>query len=675
MKQAFKNQGGVYLEEVPDPSPETGYQLVRVSHSCISTGTELSGLKTTAIPLWKQAIQEPEKIKKVLKLLAEHGYSTTKSILQGKFTAGYPTGYSAAGTIEGTSTRVACAGAQFANHAEIIRVPRNLMMPIPANLDFASASTVALGGIALQGIRRANPTLGETFVVIGLGFLGQLTAQMLLLNGCRVFGIDLDPNRQALAASFGVEIGSISNADGVIITAASSSSEVVSQAFQMCRRKGRVILVGDVGLHLKRSDFYQKEIDFLISTSYGPGRYDSRYEEKGLDYPIAYVRWTENRNMEEYLRLLAEKKIQITPLIHAIVPIEQVADAYEQLTTIEPRPLLVLLSYPHSHTTQKIIMNPKAQKWTSGQIPLAVIGAGGFAKSMHLPNLKSLKEYHIHAVVSRSGHNANAVAKQFEAGYATTDYREVLKDPEVKAVLISTRHDLHAKMTLEALQAGKHVLVEKPLALTPEELQPILDFYTATPDAPMLLTGFNRRFSPYAKALSTIVHKRKGPMILNYRMNAGFLPPEHWVHSEEGGGRNLGEACHIYDLLTYLTNAKIGSMDVHAIASPTRDNFIATMTFQDGSIATLTYTSLGSTEYPKEQMEIFVDGKVLALNDYKSLSTPKLETSSHEKGQREELIAFAKAIQEGGEWPIPLWQQAQATEMAFQVETALKNQM
>lgn len=661
MKQVLMKQGTAYVEEVPAPTPEPGFKIIRVSHSCISTGTELSGLKQAAMPLWKRALAEPEKVKKALTMLATKGFSKTKSIIQGKLTSGSPSGYSAAGTILGTTQRVACAGAQFANHAEIIQVPDNLIVPIPQDLSFAEASTVALGAIALQGVRRASPTLGETFVVIGLGFLGQVTAQLLQANGCRVFALDLDPNRLALAESFGISTSPISDVDGVIITAATPSSEVISTAFKLCRKKGRVVLVGDVGLNLKRADFYQKELDFFISTSYGPGRYDDRYEEKGLDYPIGYVRWTENRNMEEYLRLLAARKLNITPLIHGIFPIDHVADAYKTLQT-EPRPLLALLSYPQNTPLKTVIANPHAQPLSKDQIQIALIGAGGFAKEMHLPNLKTIPQLNLRAVVSRSGHNATSTAKQFEAAYSTTDYHEVLKDSSVDAVIIATRHHLHAHLTLEALRAGKHVLAEKPLALNRAELQQILDFYAATPDAPLLLTGFNRRFSKQAAAIHRAVQKRSKPLIITYRMNAGYLPPEHWVHNEEGGGRNIGEACHIYDLFTYLTNSPVVRIQAQGTSN---DNFVATLTFQDHSIATLTYTSLGSKEHPKEQMEVFVDGKVLTLNDYKSPSSPVPE-----KGQKEELLAFASAIR-NGTWPIPLWQQAQAMEIAYQVEEAL----
>ena len=673
MKQVLMKQGTVLVEDVPAPLHEEGSALIKVSHSCISTGTELSGMKEAAVPLWRKAIKNPDNVRKALTMLATKGYSKTKSIIQGKLKSGFPVGYSAAGTIIGTSQKVACAGAQCANHAEIMQVPENLMVAIPENLGFAEASTVALGAVALQGIRRAQPTLGETFVIIGLGFLGQVTGQLLQANGCSVFGMDLDPSRTKLAEAFGIScsLPEHTEVDGVIITAATPSSEVISTAFILCRKKGRVVLVGDVGLNLKRGDFYKKEIDFLISTSYGPGRYDDRYEQKGYDYPLGYVRWTENRNMEEYLKLLSLKKVDISPFIESIFNVDDAQKAYEFLKATEPKPLLALLSYPDSNAVERVIHNPGANPISKDQIQVGLIGAGGFAKEMHLPNLQSLKEYNLKGVVSRSGQNAKATVKQFEACYATTDPTEVLQDEEIDLVVIATRHHLHAEMVLEALKAGKHVLVEKPLCMNSEELQKILDFYSKTPDAPILLTGFNRRFSKYATAIHSVVKKRVSPLVINYRMNAGFIPLEHWVHGEEGGGRNIGEACHIYDLFTYLTGSKVSKVDAHSIKSSTHDNFIATISFQDGSIVTLTYTSLGSKDHPKEQMEVYCNGKVLFINDYKSLNYPKIETTLSEKGQKEELIALSKTIKDGGSWPIPLWQQAQAMEIAFEVEKVL----
>jgi len=713
VKQVLIRQGQAVVEEIPAPQVEPGTVLVQVDHSCISIGTEMSGIKMTSLPLWKRALKQPENVKKVVEMAVSQGLSRTASVVQGRLSSGQATGYSAAGTVLEVGAgindlqpgdRVACAGAQCAHHAEIIRVPRNLTVPIPDQLDFAAASTVTLGAIALQGIRRAQPTLGETFVVLGLGILGQLTAQMLKANGCKVIGTDLDRQRIAIAQQWGMDIGIHPDdgnnieqvmrlteglgADGVIITAATPSDEVISTAFRMCRKKGRVVLVGDVGLNLNRADFYQKELDFFISTSYGPGRYDNHYEEQGLDYPVAYVRWTENRNLAEYLRLVAQSKVQVIPLITATYPIEQATLAYEALKDGEQRPLMVLLSYPSSpNNTQllRVVPNPTAQPAGSNQIRIAVVGAGGFAKGMHLPNLQALSaSYHIQAIMSRTGHNATATARQFEANYATTDYQKVLSDREVDAVILTTRHHLHASMTLDALKAGKHVLVEKPLALTQQELAEIEKFYSAldpASGAPILLTGFNRRFSPHARRIYELIQSRSNPMILNYRMNAGYVPLDHWVHGEEGGGRNIGEACHIYDLFTYLTGSKVVAVTAQAINPTTgyyscRDNFVATMTLADGSVATLTYTALGSKDYPKEQLEAFVDGKVLVLNDYKQLTVSGtkakgVETKVVDKGHKAQLEAFAQAIQQGSDWPIPLWQQVQATEVALRVEAEL----
>jgi Predicted dehydrogenases and related proteins len=688
---------------------DPGTVLVRVDHSCISIGTELSGIRSSAQPLWKKALKQPEKLKQVLQLVASQGLSKTRSQVQGKVEAATPTGYSAAGVVIEVGAgiqdlrpgdRVACAGAQFAYHADVIRVPRNLVVRIPEHLDFASASTVTLGAIALQGVRRAQPTLGETFVVIGLGILGQLTVQMLKANGCRVVGLDIDPARVQLALGLGMDWGADPGAgseiehvwrltggigaDGVIVTAASASSALMSTAFKMCRKKGRVVLVGDVGLNLERADIYQKELEFYISTSYGPGRYDPNYEEKGHDYPIGYVRWTENRNMAEYLRLVAEGRVTLTPLISDIYPITEADRAYEALQSSIQKPLMVLLSYPSVTEIARTIPNPSARASNNRQLRLAVVGAGGFARGMHLPNLQALQDrYYLQAIVSRTGHNAVATAKQFGATYASTDFGQVLRDPEVDAVLIATRHDLHARMALDALKAGKHVLVEKPLALTSEELEEIQRFYSSLGEGagPVLLTGFNRRFSKYARRIKEMVEERSNPMIINYRMNAGYMPLDHWVHTEEGGGRNRGEACHIYDLFTYLTGSRVMKVTAQPIAPTTdyyssRDNFVATMAFADGSVATLTYTALGSNQHPKEQMELFVDGRVIVMHDYQRLTiagarVKGLETKVIDKGQREELEAFAASILQGGAWPIPLWQQVQATDIALQVEQQL----
>lgn len=712
MKQVLVKQGNVVLEQVPAPAVEAGAVLVKVGYSCISVGTEMSGIRASGVPLWKRALKQPDNVRKALQMVVAEGLGAATAQINDRLTAATPTGYSAAGVVVAVGSgvqefrlgdRVACAGAQCAFHAEYISVPKNLTVSVDDRISLAQASTVTLGAIALQGVRRAMPTLGETFVVIGLGILGQLTAQLLRANGCKVVGIDPDRCRAQLALRLGMEHGISGEvasdvdhvhrvtggigADGVIITAATPSNQVISTAFKMCRKKGRVVLVGDVGLNLNRADFYQKELDFHISSSYGPGRYDANYEERGVDYPIGYVRWTENRNMAEYLRQVADGHIQLEPLLTATYPLDQAAEAYSALSDPGAKPLMVLLSYPaqQDEGITRTVANLTAPALRPGPIRLAVVGAGNFAKAMHLPNIRAMTDrYQLHTIVSRTGHNAVATAKQFGATNASTDFESVLQDPDVDAVLIATRHHLHADMVLRALTAGKHVLVEKPLTLDREGLDQIEAFYAAPAGShPLLLTGFNRRFSPCAQQIKKIVANRTNPMVLNYRMNAGYIPLDHWVHTEEGGGRNKGEACHIYDLFTFLTESEVVSVSAQAIAAKTSyysptDNFIATMTFADGSVGSLAYTAMGSKDYPKEHLEIAVDGITLVMNDYRSLEAfgskiAGITTKFSEKGQKEELKAFADAVKNGGDWPIPLWQQSQASDIAIQVDDLLAN--
>jgi predicted dehydrogenase/threonine dehydrogenase-like Zn-dependent dehydrogenase len=707
MRQVIVRKGAVGVEDVPAPVAEPGTVLVRVEYSCVSAGTELSGIQSSAVPLWKRAVREPAKVRRVVDVAASQGFGAARQLVSGAAASGQVTGYSAAGVVMEVGSgiddlrpgdRVACAGAQAAHHAQVIRVPRNLVVSVPDGVTSPAASTVTLGAIALQGVRRASPTMGETFVVIGLGVIGQLTAQLLKANGCQVIGTDLDPSRVRIALELGMDMalaGGLDTdvdqverltdgigADGVIITAASSSDEIVSTAFRMCRRKGRVVLVGDVGLDLDRADIYPKELDFLVSTSYGPGRYDEAYEEHGLDYPVGYVRWTENRNMAEYLRLLAAGRVRVEPLVGATFALDQASDAYEALRSGSPRPVIALLQYPEQSAIEarRVVVNRIAQA-KSGTIGIAVIGAGSFAKGMHLPNIRAMGDgVRLQAVVSRSGPGAVDTARQFGASYATTDLHQVLADDAVDLVIITTRHDTHAQLVLDALRAGKHVLVEKPLALTREELDEVSAFFdeTANQITPVLMTGFNRRFSAYGQRIAELTAKRVGPMMLDYRMNAGYIKLDHWVHGPEGGGRNLGEACHIYDLFTYLADAPVARVDAQAIRSATdfygpTDNFAVMISFEDGSVCSLTYTALGSPAHPKERLDVYVDGQVISLDDYRSLtvagaSSLGLKTSASEKGQRQELETLVRAIREGGEWPIPLWQQVQATDIALRVQ-------
>lgn len=704
MKQALIKAGAVLVREVPAPQVSPKNLLVRVCHSCISVGTELAGVDKSALPLYRRALKQREHAKQVFAMMRDQGVTRTLNRVLGILNAGLPTGYSAAGEVIDVGSEVsafsvgdlvACAGGGIANHAEFIDVPVNLCAKIPSGVSTELASTVTLGAIALQGVRRANPTLGETIAVIGLGVLGQLTAQLLRVNGCRVIGIDINGERVRLATENGMDFGidpTASNfveqvhrvtdgfgADAVIITAASSSSTIVREAMQACRKKGRVVLVGDVGLDLQRSDFYKKELDFLISCSYGPGRYDATYEEGGQDYPLPWVRWTENRNMEAYLGLLAKRQISIPTLGIVKYSIDEAPQAYEALKSGGQRSLVVILEYPERETRPAHTISLKARTATEGKIRVGIVGVGNFAATTHLPNLARLKDrFALHVVLSRTGANARAIAEQFGAAYATTDFDQLLSDHAIDLVIIATRHDLHGSMVLKALHAGKDVFVEKPLTLDPADLDQLRVFYETQTNPPLLMTGYNRRFSPAIKRAREILQDRIAPMIVNYRMNAGYLPPDHWVHSPEGGGRNLGEACHIYDLFNFLTGSTVRAIQAASI-SPTgkqyfkNDNFVATISYEDGSVCTLTYTALGSKSHPKETMEIFCDGKVLSMIDYKSLTVAgsKLrgwKTLTQQKGHLEELEAAAGSLRNQSEWPISLDEQLEAARVAFEVE-------
>lgn len=697
MKQVLIRGGGVAVEDVPAPAAGAGSVLVRVEWSCVSAGTESASVAMSALPLYRRALKQPEHAKRALEIARNEGFIRTYKRVRGQLAAGLPTGYSAAGVVVGVGEdvdgfavgdRVACAGAGIANHAELIDVPVNLAVRVPDDVALADASTVTLGAIALQGIRRASPTLGEAVGVIGLGILGQLTVQMLRANGCRALVTDLDPTRVAHAVAHGAEDASGDfaercraltggfGADAVIVTAAAASSEPMHDAAQACRRKGRVVIVGDVGLELRRSDLYAKELDVVMSTSYGPGRYDDVYELEGRDYPIGYVRWTENRNMEEYLRLVSVGAVQLGGLDRRTYAVDDAQRAFDE------KPLLALLEYPERAGAPARTVRLRSLPAREGVLRVALVGAGGFAQGSHVPNLLKLRDrFELRAVVSRTGSTAKAVADRAEAAYATTDLDEALGDPEIDLVLISTRHDLHAEQALRALRAGKHVFVEKPLALNDDQLREIEAFYSDR-EAPLLMTGFNRRFSPAAVRARELLAQRTTPLVAEYRMNAGYIPLEHWVHGPEGGGRNIGEACHVYDLFDALVgDVAAESVTARAIrADGTRlaanDNFVATIAYADGSVCTLTYTALGHRDHPKERMEVFADGTVLTLDDYKSLQVAGRgsgwRSTTQQKGHVEELEALARALREGGPWPISLEEQARAMRIAFAVEEAIR---
>lgn len=714
MKQVVSTSGGVQVIEVPSPMIQPGHVLVEVEYSLVSTGTETASvgyMESLGAGVASDVAQNPALLKKLVGHLRRHGIKKTLSSVMGYVEARNEVsgrlvaiGYSCAGRVVGVGEgvtlfepgdAVACAGANQATHSELVVVSESLTVKLPEGCDMRSASSVAVGAIAMQGVRRAGVQLGETVALIGLGLVGLLAVQLLKAAGARVVGVDPDAGRVELATRLGLDEGCSEpelfqpavdrftrhmGADVCMITAASTGNEIVQQAMEVTRRKGRVVVVGIVGMDLQRNPLYEKEIDLLVSTSYGPGRYDDRYEGKGVDYPYAYVRWTEKRNMEEYLRLIADGRIDVATVAEEF-PLDETADAFERLKNSDGRPAAVIIEYPGGRTlTDKTLTRVDVSPTGSaGRVRIGVAGAGRFVKRVHLPLLKEMSdEVELAAIATRSGVNSVELARRFGAGFAATSYEELLGDAEIDAVLVGTRHNVHASMTLQALAAGKHVFVEKPLALTEDELSAIESFYDEGVDRkPLLLTGFNRRFAPLVSRLKDVLDKIQGPIIVDYQMNAGYLPEDHWIRTEEGGGRNLGEACHIYDLFTFLTGSRVSeTASVNALPGGVHaknENFAASFAFDDGSVATLTYTSMGSTDYPKELLHVYAGESVFVLNDFHSLEAfgpSRMSTRSDEvdKGHAAEIKAFVTAVKDGGEWPIPLWQQVQATRMALDVE-------
>jgi len=710
MIQTIIKKGKVFPEAVPAPLVSKGALLIKVVNSCISAGTEISGVQDSGKSLIKRALEQPKNVRKVIDMVRSDGIANAYAKVKGKIESETVTGYSISGVViavgEGSQLfqigdHVAAAGAGLANHAEYVDVPENLVMKMPQGMDFKPASTVALGGIALQGVRRADLRLGDMAVVVGAGVLGLLTIQMLKLSGVQTAAVDINDERLSIAQDMGAAliinpamenvVDAIRNwtgehgTDAVIFTATTGRSEPLSQSFQMCRRKGRVVLVGVVGMEIKREDMFQKELDFLISTSYGPGRYDRKYEEKGCDYPLAYVRWTENRNMTEYLRLVHKGSLRLDKLINAVYPIERVTEAFEALQRAQNKPLMVLLDYGTVDTDRLWDYRDHKRKILLSTLPVAkdvvnvaLVGAGAFATGIHLPNIKKLaKKFRLHCVISRTGHKAKTVAQQYQACYATTDYQDALKDPEVDLILICTRHDSHAELAAQAIQAGKHVFVEKPLATSQEGLNAVNAFYAdGIHNKPVLFTGFNRRFSIYAQEIKKHTDKRINPLFVHYRMNAGYMPLDEWVH--EDGGRIVGEACHIIDLMTFLTGSSIKCISVDNLVPvndkySSVDNKVITLAYQEGSVATIHYFAVGNREYPKENMEVHFDGKSIVLDDYISLKgygvrLNQIHTNASQKGHLEELERLYETLKgTNANWPIELWDMTQTTEAALMI--------
>ncbi len=706
--QAVVRKGKVIAERVPTPNVSEGSVLIKVVNSCISAGTEMSNVSETGKSLIKRALEQPAEVMNALNFAKENGIMKMIQRVKGTLEGGKPTGYSISGVVIGVGTgvtqyevgdHVTAAGAGIANHAEYVDVPVNLVMPMPKGMDFKLASTVTLGGIAMQGVRRADLKLGEICVVQGAGILGLLAQQMLQAAGVRTIVIDLDNHRLQIANDLGAElvlnpkdedivkrVEAVSDgygADAVLFTAATHSSDPLSTAFNMCKRKGRVVLVGVSGMEIKRGDIYKKELDFLISTSYGPGRYDDNYEKKGLDYPYSYVRWTENRNMTEYLRLVHTGAIHLEPLVNAVYPIEEVEAAFDVLKNGEhPKPIISILDYgqdvvsanfkPAEH---KVIITETAAN--KNLVNVAMVGVGSFATGMHLPNLsKETSKFKVKAIVNRTGQKGKAVAQQYNADYTTTNVEDVLTDADIDLVMITTRHENHGELVLQCLKAGKNVFVEKPLCTTREELQEIEEFFQNATNPPLLMVGFNRRFSPHAQEIKKHTDNRTNPLFIQYRMNAGFIPLDHWTH--EHGGRIVGEACHIIDLMTFFTGSKITSISSEQISPNTgkisaNDNRSIVLKYADGSVCNVQYFAVGNKKLAKEKMEIHFDEKSIVMEDYKSVKgfgvkLKEMTSTISKKGQLEELDYIYNCLRKNGEWPIALWDMIQTTAATFEIE-------
>ena len=625
--------------------------------------------------------ERPDLVKKVKNIMKSQGIISTYKLIKEKLNEPNLLGYSSAGIVVNVGKdvksfkvgdRVACGGGGYAVHAEIIHVPENLCVKVPDGVLLKDAAYTTVGAIALQGVRRADIRVGESVAVIGLGLVGLLTVQILKAAGCRVIGFDISEERVKLAKKLGVDaagkIGDIDifsavdvfthgmGVDAVIITASTQSNEPVINALQMIRKKGKVVVVGAVGMNIPREPFYQKEGDFLISTSYGPGRYDPQYEEKGIDYPIAYVRWTERRNMEAFLNLVKEKKINTNDLTTHIFSIENATEAYNIIK--EGKGIGVLIEYGKEEKDMPRVILTREENISKkrGVIRVGLIGAGNFAKRFHLPNLAKIKDFEIYAIASTTGANAKYIAKKYGAKYATTDYRKMIEDKDIDAVIISTRHNTHAKIAMEALKHGKHVFVEKPAAMNEEDLNELLK--VAKNSGKILMVGFNRRYSPLTQKAREYLKKTSGPIIINYRVNAGKLPKDHWIYDpEEGGGRIIGECVHFFDFMIYVIGSEPKEISVMAIDSSSEsikpeDNFSAIIKYKDGSISNLIYTSIGNPNYPKESIYIERNGMSIELNDFKETrvyykGVKKIKLKKQDKGHYLELLVFRDHIKYG----------------------------
>lgn len=704
MKQAFINKGTVSVHNLPSPSIKAGFIKIKLLYSTISVGTEISSVKGTGKSILQRALDDPKKALQVLDILKSQGLKSAKTKVAGATEKLSAMGYSVSGIVtevgEGVydfavGDEVSAGGSGFALHAEYVVVPKNLVVKVPGGLDMIAASTGTVGSIALHGVRRADLRLGEYAVVVGTGLLGLLTLQMLKASGVKVACTDINNKRLELAKELGADliinsleedpVNAVQNwsggygADAVLFMAATDKDEPLSQSFRMCRRKGRVVLVGVSGMHINRNDIYRDEIDFMISSSYGPGRYDDNYELKGQDYPYSFVRWTENRNIASYLDMLKEGKIKLDKLTPKIYTIDDAEQAYKQIENDPEGHILTLLSYKseNQENIPTVFLTGTAKVSRNDKISIGLIGAGSFATSTLLPIIhKHSDKFYLKSIQNSSGDKALNAARLFKAEKVVSEPDEIFSDEDIDLVMICTRHNSHAKLVLEALKNGKHVFVEKPLAINQQELDEIAEFYKQKENGikPVLMVGFNRRFSQHAQEIRKKLINRSSPILLRYRMNAGFVPYDSWVH--EDGGRIIGEACHIIDLMLYLTNSEVSDYAVSALNShggrfKSTDNRSISLTFKDGSVAVIDYYSCGSKEVSKEYLEVHYDNKSIFMDDYKSLKgygvkVKELNSTLSAKGHEEELIELYKSLKEG-KLPIPLANIFDTTRISFMV--------
>jgi predicted dehydrogenase len=686
MKQVVQNfrTGVLKVESVPAPTVSACEVLVANRVSLISPGTERSTVQVAQKNLLGKALDRPEMARKVVAAMQKDGVFATLHRVFDRLDSPVALGYSCAGVVLAVGKnvsgltvgdQVACAGQNYASHAEIVSVPKHLCVKIPDGVSLEDASFVTLGAIALQGVRQAEPRLGDRIAVIGLGLLGQLTVQLLKASGCRVLASDLDRSRRELAAELGAEVVADASelidaarafsqghgVDGVIITASTKSNEPVEAAGEIARQKGRVVVVGAVGMTLPREPYYKNELEFRLSMSYGPGRYDRAYEEQGHDYPFGYVRWTEQRNMEAFLVLLRQGQVKVSRLVTDRYPIEQAEVAYQRLTDGLATSLGLLISYSAAVADCASQVCHLAPAHSSGPVTLGVIGAGQHVRDMLLPTLSGLSDVTIAAVCTGSGITAKMVGDKYKAAFCTTDFRAVLRDEAVNTVLIGTRHDTHAGIVEEALKAGKHVFVEKPLCLTEDELEQIAQSYRdAAARGLQLWVGFNRRYSSHAAKIIEFFKGRQNPLVMVYRINAGALAPTHWAQDPQvGGGRIIGEACHFVDFMQAVCGARPISVHATRIGSHTSgiadDQSVISLTFNDGSIGTIVYTAGGDAGLPKERFEAFGDGRAVTLDDfavtefYAKGKRTKYKTSVRDKGFEQEMRRFIESVARGAE--------------------------